>query len=80
MNLSPVVARPSPVFEFDDLLGLPCGCVTACFRARQSGVSLVSVEAKGPHCLLAGHFQGNVVELEGVTLGLADEDEAAFEA
>lgn len=80
MQLNPVVARPTPVFEFDDLLGLPCGCVTACFRAHAAGMSLVSVEAKGPHCDLAGHFQGNVVEMDGIVMGLAAEGADAFEA
>jgi hypothetical protein len=64
LNLSPVVAaRPVPVFEFEDLAGLPCGCVTAAFRAVQWGVTLISLEAKGPHCLHAQHFQGQVLEL-----------------
>ena len=76
MNLSPVTAaRPVPVFEFEDLAGLPCGCVTAAFRAAQWGVTLVSLEAKGPHCTLAEHFQGQVLELGESLDGEADEVE-----
>jgi hypothetical protein len=64
VNLTPVVpARPAPIFEFEDLAGLPCGCVTAAFRAVQWGVTLVSVEAKGPHCVHTQHFQGQVLQL-----------------
>jgi hypothetical protein len=64
VNVSPVVvARPAPIFEFEDLDGLPCGCVTAAFRAVQWGVTLVSLEAKGPHCRHAHHFIGQVLQL-----------------
>jgi len=52
-----------PIFEFEDLAGLPCGCVTAAFHASEWGVTLVSIEAKGPHCILPEHFVGQVVEL-----------------
>lgn len=58
-----VAARPAPIFEFEDLAALPCGCVTAAFRAAQWGVTLVSVEAKGPHCILPHHFLGQVLQL-----------------
>ena len=64
MNPRPaVVTRPVPIFEFEDLAGLPCGCVTAAFHAAEWGVTLVSIEAKGPHCILAEHFLGQVIEL-----------------
>jgi hypothetical protein len=55
--------RPAPLFEFEALEQLPCGCVTASYRSRQWDVSLVSVEARGPHCMLKGHGQGQIVQL-----------------
>jgi hypothetical protein len=58
-----VATRPVPVFEFEDLAGLPCGCVTAAFHPAEWGVTMVSIEARGPHCILPGHFVGQVVEL-----------------
>ncbi len=64
MNLTSVHRpRPTPVFEFESLSALPCGCVTAAYRAVQWEVSLVSVEAKGPHCILTDHFIGQVLQL-----------------
>jgi hypothetical protein len=60
-----VATRPVPVFEFEDVAGLPCGCVTAAFHSTEWGVTLVSIEAKGPHCILPEHFIGQVVELAG---------------
>jgi hypothetical protein len=62
-NRAMIAARPVPVFEFQDLAALPCGCVTAAYCAIQWGVSLVSLEAKGPHCTLANHFHGQVLSL-----------------
>lgn len=69
-----VPARPSPVFQFETLCGLPCGCVTAAYRAAEWEVSLVSLEAKGPYCQRATHFVGQVLEL-GEVLDLDDDDE-----
>ena len=71
-----VAARPAPIFEFEDLAGLPCGCVTAAFRAAQWGVTLVSVEAKGPHCVLPHHFLGQVLHLAEDFDDEADEGQA----
>jgi hypothetical protein len=60
----PVIrARPAPVFEFEDLSAMPCGCVTAAYRAARWEVSLVSIEAKGPYCPRPNHFVGQVLEL-----------------
>jgi hypothetical protein len=53
------------VFVFETLDALPCGCVTAAFRASEWNVSLVSVEAKGPYCLKPQHFIGQVLGLDG---------------
>ena len=56
--------RPTAtVFELEALEGLPCGCVTAAFRARPWDVAVVSLEAKGPHCILSGHTSGQVLRL-----------------
>jgi hypothetical protein len=71
-------ARPTPVFEFEALSAMPCGCVTAAYRAVQWEVSLVSVEAKGPYCHRATHFVGQVIEL-GDACGLDQESEVEEE-
>ncbi len=55
--------RPAKVFELEALESLPCGCVAAAYRARPWDVALVSLEAKGPHCILAGHVAGKVLRL-----------------
>ena len=68
-------ARPAPVFEFEALTAMPCGCVTAAYRAVQWEVSLVSIEAKGPYCHRHDHFVGQVLELGDVFCIESDEDE-----
>src|SRR5262249_59119005 len=56
--------RPAAtVFELEALEGLPCGCVAAAYRARPWDVSVVSLKAKGPHCILAGHATGQILRL-----------------
>ncbi len=56
--------RPTTtVFELEALEGLPCGCVAAAYRARPWDVAVVSLEAKGPHCILAGHANGQILRL-----------------
>jgi hypothetical protein len=56
--------RPkTTIFELEALEGLPCGCVAAAYRARPWDVSVVSLEAKGPHCILAGHSSGQILRL-----------------
>jgi hypothetical protein len=55
--------RPLSLFEFEDLEALPCGCVSASYRARPWDITLVSLEAKGEHCLLPGHAIGAVLQL-----------------
>jgi hypothetical protein len=42
---------------------LPCGCVVAIQRMAQSGVRVVSMEAKGPHCLFQEHRANKVIRL-----------------
>ena len=49
------------LFEFEALESLPCGCVAAWYRTLDPGLSVVSLEAKGPHCLLLDHAIGQVV-------------------
>lgn len=67
--------RTTPTqFELEALEGLPCGCVAAAYRARPWDVAVVSLEAKGPHCILAGHAQGQVLRL-GDILEFQDDDE-----
>lgn len=56
--------RPTTtVFELEALEGLPCGCVAAAYRARPWDVAVVSLEAKGPHCILTGHASGQILRL-----------------
>ena len=78
MEMRPAVvhrARPTPVFEFESLAGLSCGCVTAAYHASQFDVMLVSVEAKGTYCQRPNHFVGQVLELgEALPVSMPDED------
>jgi hypothetical protein len=56
--------RPTgTIFELEALEGLPCGCVAAAYRARPWDVAVVSLEAKGPHCILTGHTSGQILRL-----------------
>jgi hypothetical protein len=59
------------------LQSLPCGCVSAIYRARPTVVELELVEAKGPHCLYFRHQTGNVVRLGLPQELAADADETA---
>jgi hypothetical protein len=70
-----VALKPrSMQFELEALEGLPCGCVAAAYRARPWDVAVVSVEAKGPHCILNGHAQGQILRL-GDLFEFQDDDE-----
>jgi hypothetical protein len=56
--------RPTTtVFELEALEGLPCGCVAAAYRARPWDVGVVSLEAKGPYCILTAHAAGQILRL-----------------
>jgi hypothetical protein len=57
------VKPTTTVFELEALEGLPCGCVAAAYRAKPWDVAVVSLEAKGPHCILAGHESGQILRL-----------------
>ena len=61
----------SPAFHFHELSGMPCGCVTAAYRSFDWGMAMVSLEAKGPHCVLPGHEMGRVLEMSDM---YADDD------
>jgi hypothetical protein len=68
------VKPTATLFELEALEGLPCGCVAAAYRARPWDVSVVSLEAKGPHCILAGHANGQILRL-GEALEAEEDDE-----
>jgi hypothetical protein len=71
-----VVKPTTTVFELEALEGLPCGCVAAAFRARPWDVAVVSLEAKGPHCILPGHANGQILRLGDATeFGDADDED-----
>lgn len=55
--------KGSTLFELHTLQALPCGCVAADYRARTLSVDLISLEAKGPHCILTAHRAGGVLSL-----------------
>ncbi len=50
-------------FRLEMLDLLPCGCVVAVERMPISGVRIVSLEAKGPHCPFAEHRANKVIRL-----------------
>ena len=55
---------PAPEqFQLEALERLPCGCVVAMHSVQPSGVTVVSIEAKGPHCTLRGHRANKVIRL-----------------
>lgn len=64
-------------FRLEVLELLPCGCVVAIQRMAQSGVRVISLEAKGPHCLYTEHRANKVIRLGDPPDSYADyEDEA----
>ena len=71
-SVAPATRTPT-LLELVALDSLPCGCVAAAFRARPWDLTVVSLEAKGPHCPNRGHDQGRVLEL-GVASDLLGED------
>jgi hypothetical protein len=65
--------------EFEALKPLPCGCVAAIHRTLDPGLSVVSLEAKGPYCSLPEHLIGRVAAVptmvaSGISLPELDED------
>ena len=55
--------RRAPFSSSKRSKGMPCGCVAAAYRARPWDVAVVSLEAKGPHCILPGHTSGQILRL-----------------
>ena len=49
--------------RLETLERLGCGCVVAIQPVRPSGVPVVSLEAKGPHCTHATHRANKVIRL-----------------
>ena len=70
-------SRPA-TFEFEALEGLPCGCVAVAYRSRLWDVTLVSLDAKGPHCVFAGHRAGQVIHF-GEPDGMDDDEDTGEE-
>jgi hypothetical protein len=56
-------SKPAMILELEELESMPCGCVSAAYRALPWDVAVVSVEAKGPHCILEGHRAGQIIRL-----------------
>jgi hypothetical protein len=50
-------------FQLETLESLACGCVVAIQSVRPSGVTVVSLEAKGPHCPFRLHRVNKVIRL-----------------
>ena len=73
------ISKTPTVFELEALEGLACGCVTAAYRAIPWDVTVVSLEAKGPHCILAGHNAGQVLRLGEASEYDEDEDDEDME-
>ena len=55
--------RQSLHYSLDALHALPCGCVAAVYRTQPLDTEIVSLEARGPHCLYAQHQPGWVLGL-----------------
>ena len=56
-----VRGRQAPHYALQTLHALPCGCVAAVYRAQPLDTEVVSVEARGPHCLYVQHQIGHVL-------------------
>jgi hypothetical protein len=56
-------------FMLDTLQALPCGCIAAIYHAQPLDTEVVSLEARGPHCLYLQHQVGHLL---GVTTADAD--------
>jgi hypothetical protein len=56
-------ARHAPQYALEGLQALPCGCVAAIYRTQPLDIEVVSLEARGPHCLYVQHQAGRVVSV-----------------
>jgi hypothetical protein len=54
-------ARQALHYTLDALHALPCGCVAAVYRTQPLDAEIVSLEARGPHCLYSQHQQGRLL-------------------
>lgn len=52
-------------FQLETLERLPCGCIASIHSIPSSGVRVVSLEAKGPHCTFGTHRANKVIRLGG---------------
>jgi hypothetical protein len=59
--------------RLETLERLGCGCIVAIQTVRPSGVPVVSLEAKGPHCTHSTHRANKVIRL-GEPFDLLDYD------
>lgn len=50
-------------FQLETLERLPCGCVVAIQSVQPSDITVVSLEAKGPHCTFRAHRANKVIRL-----------------
>ena len=59
--------RPRPrqtgTYALDTLHALPCGCIAAVYRTQPLDTEIVSLEARGPHCVYVDHETGRVLAL-----------------
>ena len=58
-------ARQAPQYALDALHALPCGCVAAVYKTQPWDLELISLEARGPHCLYSQHQTGRLLGLGG---------------
>lgn len=58
-------ARHSPQYSLDALHALPCGCVAAVYKTHPWDLELISLEARGPHCVDSQHQAGRLLGLGG---------------
>ena len=70
-------ARVMTRLELESLQSLPCGCVSAAYRALPWAMELVRLEAKGPYCLHGEHAAGRLL---GFGEAPDDDDEELVDA
>lgn len=61
-------ARQTPQYVLDALHALPCGCVAAIYTTPWD-LEVVSLEARGPHCVHLQHGAGGTRGLGGQDSG-----------
>ncbi|HWP99797.1 MAG TPA: hypothetical protein VNK92_04955 [Vicinamibacterales bacterium] len=73
----PEVRPGGTLYELEALERLPCGCVVAAYRTQPWEIAVITLEAKGPHCILAGHTSGQILRLGDLAELLAEEEDAS---